>query len=99
MTRIISASAARAQFGWVLRRAASKQERFLVDRNGQPQVVILSVQDYLRNFIPEPEILRVIRENARRTGAARLTMRQINAEISACRRERRRKNGSAPGGA
>ena len=97
MITTIAASVARSQFNRVLQRAARNRERFLVDRKGEPQVVILSVKDYLQNFIPEPEVLRAIRAEAERTGTARLTMRQINAEIAAYRREKRRKNAPAQG--
>jgi prevent-host-death family protein len=42
----IAATQARIRFGEVMRRAAEKHERFLVQKDGVPQVVILSVDDY-----------------------------------------------------
>jgi prevent-host-death family protein len=43
--KIVSALAARTQFGQIMRRARAKNERFIVDRRGEPQVVIMGIQD------------------------------------------------------
>lgn len=42
----IPATEARVRFGEVLRRVVENHERFIVERAGQPQVVILAVDDY-----------------------------------------------------
>ena len=55
MTNIISALTARTQFGQTMSRAATRNERFVVDRRGEPAVVIMSVNDYVDNFAPEPD--------------------------------------------
>ena len=57
---VISAITARSQFGQIMRRASQKNERFLVDRRGEPAVIIMSVKDYIDNtadpgFIEEPD--------------------------------------------
>ncbi len=44
MTKVVSALTARTQLGAIMQRATVNQERFIVDRRGEPQVVILSVQ-------------------------------------------------------
>ena len=90
--RVISALAARTQFGQIMRRASQKQERFVVDKRGQPQVVIMGVRDFLKTIVPEPEVMAAIRSEAKRGGKASLTMRQIDQEIAAYRRERKLSN-------
>lgn len=95
MTKKISALTARTQFGQIMNRAVEKQERFLVDRRGQPAVIIMSVDDYLETIAPEDTALQKIRDEAKRTGLDKLTMEEIDAEIAAYRREKRAK--SEPG--
>ena len=36
MTNVVSALTARTQFGQIVKRASQKNERFVVDRRGQP---------------------------------------------------------------
>jgi prevent-host-death family protein len=91
MTNIVSALTARTQFGQIMRRAREKNERFVVDRRGEPQVIIMSLRDYIRTIAPAPEWLQAIRAEAKRKGLDQLTMRQVNAEIAAYRREQRAK--------
>jgi hypothetical protein len=74
-----------------MRRAKEKRDRFIVDKRGEPQVVIMGVKDFIDTIAPEPEFLRLIGEEAKRKGKNRFTMRQIQAEIKAARRERRLK--------
>ena len=95
MTKKISALTARTQFGQIMNRAVERQERFLVDRRGEPAVIIMSVDDYLKTIAPEDTALKKIRNEARRTGLDKLTMEEIDAEIASYRREKRAK--SRPG--
>jgi prevent-host-death family protein len=90
MTNVISALTARTQLGQVLQRTAQKNERFAVERRGQPSVVIMSIKDYIETMAPTPDWLKQIAAEAKKTGLNKLTMRQIDAEISAVRRERRK---------
>jgi hypothetical protein len=71
-----------------MRRAIENEERFVVDRRGEPQVVIMGIEDFIKTIAPEPAVLRAIRSDARRKGTNKLSMRQIEAEIAAYRRER-----------
>jgi len=89
MTNVISAVTARTQLGQILRRINQKNERFVVDRRGQPQAVIMSINDYIDTFAPTPEWLKAIGQEARKKGLNKLTMRQIDTEIAAARRDRR----------
>lgn len=89
MTKKISALTARTQLGQIMSRAVDHNERFLVERNGEPTVLILSVADFVRTFAPAPEWLKDIQGEAKRKGLDRLTMHEIDAEIAAHRSEKR----------
>jgi len=85
--KICSALTARTQFGQIMRRASLEQVRFVVDRRGEPQVVIMGIRDFLRTIAPEKKVV-AIRAQARRKGKDKLSMRQIEQEIRAYRRAR-----------
>jgi hypothetical protein len=89
MTRKITAVTARTQFGQIVDRAVEHNERFLVERNGELAVLILSVNDFVKTLAPPPEWLKDIQDDAKRKGLDKLTMADINAEIVAARRERK----------
>jgi prevent-host-death family protein len=57
MTRRIDAHIARTQFGQLMDLAVDNNERFIVDRRGEPAVVIMSVQDFIRTAAPPPDWL------------------------------------------
>ena len=89
MTKRISALTARTQLGQIMNRAVDHNERFLVERNGEPAVVILSVGDFVKTFAPPPDWLEKSWETAKRRGLDKLSMDDIDAEITASRREKR----------
>ena len=91
MTNIISALTARTQLGQIIARASRGKERFVVDRRGEPAVVIMGVRDYVETIAPAPAWLKAIRAEAKRKGLNKLNMRQIDAEIIADRKQERRK--------
>jgi PHD/YefM family antitoxin component YafN of YafNO toxin-antitoxin module len=72
-----------------MKRATQKNERFVVGRRGEPSVVIMSVQDYMKTFAPTPEELRAMQAKAKRTGADRLTAGQVNRIVATVRREQK----------
>ena len=86
--KVISALAARTQLSQIMRRARLEQTRFVVDRRGEPQIVIMGIEDFLRTIAPEKKILTAIRADARKKGKDKLPLREINREIRAYRRER-----------
>jgi prevent-host-death family protein len=51
MTRKVSAHIARTQFGQIMDRAIDHDERFLIERNGEPAVLIMSVADYIKSSL------------------------------------------------
>ena len=89
ITRKITDVTARTQFGQIIDRAVDHNERFLVERNGEPSVLIMSVADFVKILAPAPRWLKEIQEEARKKGLDKLTMDEIDAEIAASRRERR----------
>jgi prevent-host-death family protein len=88
MANVVSALTARTQLGQIMRRTSKNNERFVVERRGEPSVIIMSIKDYINTIAPTPDWLEEIGVEARRKGLNKLTMRQIDAEIAAARRER-----------
>jgi prevent-host-death family protein len=88
--KIVPALTARTQLGQILRRVRQNNERFVVDKRGEPQAVIMSVEEYLKNFGRPPRVLERIRSATKEKGP--VSMRTINLEIKRYRRERRKKN-------
>ncbi len=89
MTRKISALTARTQLGQIMNRVVENNDRFLVERNGEPAVIILSVTDYVKTFAPPPDWLEKSWDSAKRRGLDKLATKEIDAEIAASRYERR----------
>jgi prevent-host-death family protein len=85
MERRIDANRARTQFGQIMDRAVEHNERFVVERRGEPAVVIMSVQDFIRTAAPAPDWLQKAWSGAKRRGLDKLTPEDINAEIAAHR--------------
>ena len=88
MNRRVDAHIARTQFGQIMDRAVEHNERFVVDRRGEPAVVIMSVQDFIRTIAPPPKWLEKAWSGATRRGLDKLTLADINTEIRAYRREK-----------
>src|SRR3984885_3174605 len=89
MERRIDAHIARTQFGQIMDLATKNHERFVVDRRGEPAVVIMSVQDFVRTAAPPPDWLQKAWAGAKRRGLDALTSEAIDAEITAHRRSKR----------
>ena len=88
--RVVSALTARTQLTQIMRRAKKGRERFVVDQRGEPQVVIMGIEDFLANVAPEPGVLAAIRAASKESCTDKITMREIDQEIAAYRREKRR---------
>lgn len=94
MPKIISTITGRTKFTQIIRQARERQDRFVINKRGEPQAVIMGVRDFIDTIAPEPKVLKLIGEGARRKGKKKFTMREIQAEISSYRREKRARNGS-----
>jgi len=90
MNRRVDAHLARTQFGQIMDRAVENNERFVVERRGEPAVVIMSIQDFIRTAAPPPDWLEKAWNGARKRGLDKLTAQNIDAEISSYRREKRK---------
>lgn len=90
MTKVVSALTARTQLGAIMQRARENQERFIVDRRGEPQVVILSVEDYFRNVVKQPASLIRLQEEAKKRRLDKLSMNAIDREIRRMRKSQQR---------
>ena len=88
MNRRVDAHLARTQFGQIMDRAVENNERFVVERRGEPAVVIMSVQDFIRTTAPPPDWLEKAWRGAKKKGLDKLSAADIDAEISAYRREK-----------
>jgi len=96
MPRVISALTARTQFGQILKRASQKDERFVVGRRGEPQVVLMGINDYLQTIVPPLKFLKEIWAESKRKGLNKLTLREVNAEIAVYRQARRQQKTTKP---
>jgi len=94
MTNLIDALSARTQFGKIMEEAQKKNVRFLVSRRGKPKVVILGVEDYLKNIVKQPKLMTKIQISAKETGLDRLRIAEIDAEIKAFRKSKKKAAGS-----
>lgn len=85
----ISALTVEKEFDRIMSRAVEHRERFLVDWRGEPGVVIMSIDEYIRAIVPEHPALTAIHEESKRVGLDKITMEEIDEEIAAYRREKR----------
>jgi hypothetical protein len=95
MDRRIDAHIARTQFGQIMDLATKNNEHFIVDRRGEPAVVIMSVQDFIRTAAPPPDWFEKAWSGAKRRRLDTLTPADIDAEIAA---HRRKQDPVTPGG-
>jgi prevent-host-death family protein len=90
MNHVVSALTARTQLGQILRRATENNERFVVDRRGEPSVIIMSIKDYIDTIAPAPKWLKDIQAASKRRGTNKLSMTQIDAATAKVRRLERK---------
>jgi prevent-host-death family protein len=82
---VISALSARTNLGTLLRRVEDERRSLLIEKQGTPKAVLLSIRDYVRLAAPEPEVLRLIGVESQRKGTDKLTSRQIDNLIKTAR--------------
>jgi len=73
-----------------MKRATPKNERFVVERRGEPSVIIMSVKDYVDTIAASPTWLKHIQAESKRKGLDKLQMRDINRLVAVVRRNARR---------
>ena len=87
---VVSALHARANFGKLLRRVEDEGRSLVIEKRGSPRAVLLSIRDYVRLAVPEPEVLRIIGQESKRRRTDKLSSRQIDQVIKAARQSKRR---------
>jgi prevent-host-death family protein len=88
MTKLIDALSVRTHLGEVMEEAEKENTRFLVSRRGKPAVVILGVEDYLRNIIKKDGLLAEVQLSSKKAGLDKLSDKEIEAEIRSYRRSK-----------
>lgn len=87
---VVTALDARTNFGKLLRRVEDEGRSLVIEKRGSPRAVLLSIRDYVRLAVPEPEVLRIIGQESKRKGTNWLSARQIDQIVKAARRSKRR---------
>jgi len=89
-TQVVSAGAAETQLNRLLSEIEDNGRSLIIERSGTPTAILLSLRDYVRLAAPEPEVLRLIGEEAVRNGTDKLSDDEIDQIIQTARAERKR---------
>jgi prevent-host-death family protein len=89
-TTLIDALSARTRFGELMEKAESESMRYLVSRRGKPKVVILGIEDYLKNIIKKDELLVEVQLSAKLAKLDKMTTAEIDSEIVSYRKSRKK---------
>lgn len=88
---VVSALSLRTNLGKILRRLDVERRSLVIEKRGTPAAVLLSICDYVKLAAPEPEVLKIIGDEAKRNKTATLTPRQIDQVIKAVRLEKKKR--------
>jgi hypothetical protein len=86
---VVSALMLRTNLGKILRRMDVERRSLVIEKRGTPTAVLLNIRDYVKLAAPEPEVLKIIGEEAKRNKTAALTSRQIDRVIRTVRSEKK----------
>jgi prevent-host-death family protein len=79
-----------------MKRVKTKNEQLIIGRRGQPQAVVMSIEDYVDTVAPAPDWLKNSWRISQKNGTDKLTMRDIDREIAEARKaDSRRKSKKA----
>jgi prevent-host-death family protein len=87
---VVTALKARSNFGELLRRVEEEGRSLVIEKRGSPRAVLLSIRDYVRLAVPEPEVLRIIGQESKKKGTNRLGSKQIDQIVKAARKSKNR---------
>ena len=87
---VVSVLHARANFGNLLQRVENEGRSLVIEKRGSPRAVLLSIRDYVRLAVPEPEVLQIIGRETKRQRTHRLPSRQIDRVIKVARLSKHR---------
>ena len=85
---VVTALDARAHFGKLLRRIEEEGRSLVIEKRGRPRAVLLSIRDYVRLALPEPEVLRVLGKESKNKGTNRLSTARIDQIIKSARKSK-----------
>jgi prevent-host-death family protein len=83
---VVTALNARTNFGKLLRRVEDEGRSLVIEKRGTPRAVLLSIRDYVRLAVPEPEVLRILGKESKQKRTNKFTSRQIDEIVKATRR-------------
>jgi len=89
-TTLIDALSARTRFGELIEKAESESIRYLVSRRGKPKVIILGIEDYLKNIIKKDKLLVEVQLSAKQAGLDKMTTSEIDSEIENYRKSKKK---------
>ena len=87
---VVTALDARSNFGKLLRRVEEEGRSLVIEKRGSPRAVLLSIRDYVRLAVPEPEVLRIIGHESNKKGTNRLGAKQIEQFVKTARKSKSR---------
>jgi prevent-host-death family protein len=90
-TIVVSALNARSHFGKLLRRIDVERRSLIIEKRGTPTAVLMNIRDYVKLAAPEPEVLKIIGDEAKQNRTSALSSRQIDQVIKAARAEKKRR--------
>jgi hypothetical protein len=88
---VVSALSLRTNLGKILRRMDVERRSLVIEKRGTPSAVLLNIREYVKLAAPEPEILKIIGDEAKRNKIAALTSRQIDQVIKIARSEKKKR--------
>jgi|ERR1700723_197949 prevent-host-death family protein len=87
---VVSALSVRSKFGSILRRLDAERRSLIIEKRGKPTAVLMDIRDYVKLAAPEPEVLKLIGDEAARNGKNRISSKQIDQLIKQTRASKRR---------
>jgi prevent-host-death family protein len=88
---VVSALSLRTNLGKILRRMDIEQHSLVIEKRGTPAAVLLNIRDYVKLAAPEPEVLKIIGDEAKRNRTGSLTSRRIDQVIKAARSQKKKR--------
>lgn len=82
---VVSALSLRSNLGKILRRVDVERRSLVIEKRGTPTAVLLNIRDYVKLAAPEPEVLKILGDEAKRNKTSTLTSRQIDQIIRTAR--------------
>jgi prevent-host-death family protein len=88
---VFSSLSLRTNLGKILRRMDAERRSLVIEKRGTPTAVLLNIRDYVKLAAPEPEILKIVGDEAKRNKTDDLTSRRIDQVIKAARSAKKKR--------